>query len=87
MKIVELKNRHIAAWQREIRAMKPGDVNNIAQLPAAWFYEITIQAAFNAGWMVEVTQEQVSDLTFKESEKWATELLAAYNATQDVDPN
>ena len=87
MKIVELKNKHVAAWQREIKAARPGDVENIAQLPNAWFYDITIRAAFKAGWMPDATEDQIDDLTFKQAEKLATELLQAYSATQAVDPN
>jgi len=87
MKIVELKNKHVAAWQRAIKAAKPGDVENIAQLPNAWFYEITIRAAYDAGWFADATEQQLEELTFKQSEKLATEVLQAYSATQAVDPN
>lgn len=87
MKIVDLRNKHIAGFQRELRAARPGDVDNIAQLPDAMFYEIANRAAFNAGWFGEATEQELDDLTYRQAEKLATEIWTAYNEARTVDPN
>jgi hypothetical protein len=87
MKIVELKNKHIAAWQRELRKAKPEDIAHVGELPDAMFSEIAVQCAFNAGWLEDVTQEQIDGLTFKQAQAWALDIWKAYNAAREVDPN
>lgn len=89
MQIIPLKNRHIAALQRELRAAKAANLGtaNLAELPDAMFNDIAIQAAFKAGWFGETTEAEIDDLTFQQAEALALEVWTAYNEARTVDPN
>ena len=87
MAIVPLKNKHLSAFTRAIRALKPADIENVAQLPDAEFYDVACHAALQAGWLNGMTAEAVEELSYAEAAALATEIWQAWQEARAVDPN
>lgn len=88
--IVEpLTYKHTANWRRAIEKRRPDAVtmSELAQLPADYFIEIAIDAAFEAGWFGPATLEQVEALTVRQASTLAGEIWKAYGNAYSADPN
>lgn len=84
-----LTYKHTANWRRAIEKRRPdGDkLDNLVALPTDYFVELAIDAAFEAGWFGEATQEHVEALTVKQATVLAGEIWRAYGEAYSADPN
>jgi hypothetical protein len=86
--ITDLRQRHLSAWTREIRNLKPEEMKSVAELPEVEFDEVTVKAAIKAGWFSDVDNpDKVDDMRGGDVNKLASEIWKAFNAARRIDPN
>ena len=86
--IDDLRQRHLTAWTRALREMKPADVENIQNLPEIEFDDVTVKAAIKAGWFEHATDPTlVDDMKAGEVNKLSGEVWKAFNEARRIDPN
>ena len=86
--ITDFRQRHLSAWTRSIRELKPKDIDAITELPDIEFSEITVKAAVMAGWFSDVSDPGVvDDMRSPEVTKLAGEVWKAFNEARKPDPN
>lgn len=84
----ELKQRHVVAFTRAVREMKPGEVSNIIHLPLPEYYDVTLKAAVKAGWFGDsLTVQAVDEMRPAETREPALAVWDLYEAVTAVDPN
>lgn len=86
--ISDFRQRHLSAWTRGIRELKPKDIDAITELPDIEFNEVSVKAAISAGWFSDVSDPDiVDDMRYPEVEKAAGEVWKAFNEARKPDPN
>ena len=86
--ITDLRQRHLVAWTKEIRSLKPDEVENITQLPEIEFDDIGVKAAISAGWFVGMTDPSiVDDMKGGEVSKLSLSVWTAFREAKAIDPN
>ena len=84
----DLRQRHIEGWTAALRALKPDDVEQIARLPNAEFYGVSVRAAIRAGWFGDDADEDaVGDMLPAEVAELSAQVWEAFEDATNVDPN
>lgn len=87
--IPDLRQRHLSAWTRALRELKPDGVEDVKQLPLVEFDDVTVRAAIAAGWIEGVSDpDAVGDMYGHEVDALSTEIWQRFNdARRPPDPN
>lgn len=88
--IVELKARHLAAFTRHMREMRPDEFESVLEMPDDEAWLVTNTSAALAGWFKDHPPddvEWVGDLTHAESEALALAVYEARAKAREIDPN
>lgn len=77
-KVVDLRQRHLVAWNIEIKRLQPEEWEERTELPMAVYIDVFIKACIRAGWLEGVTEDDVDDMTYAQAyelyEMLATEM-------------
>lgn len=93
MELQPLKQRHLEAYTRALRGMKPEGIDSVLRLPQVEVNGLAVRAALEAGWFVgddipDNPLEWVGDQSFATIEKHASAVWEAWaEATNINDPN
>ena len=86
--ITDLRQRHLAAWSRSIRELKPDGFDKIKDVLDDEFYLMTTTAAIRAGLVLDVDDESLAgELTRAESIKLTEAAWKAVSDARSIDPN
>lgn len=81
--LIELKQKHMEAYARNIRALKPSDVGSVFDLSGIEYRGILVRAAIQAGWFEDVDPDtDVGEMTHKATEDLYADIVAATTAAQ-----